>query len=75
LAEELQKNGVYVHVDQWDVKFGMDLLQYMESRIRESDFTLLICTPNFAEKANAGRGELDTKKRSSLVRYFIQARK
>lgn len=61
-AEELQKNGVYVHLDQWDIKFGMDLPRYMEERVRESHFVLLICSPTFAQKANSGKGGVGYEK-------------
>lgn len=56
LATDLQNNGVITFLDQWDVLLGMDLTRYMESCIRESDFVLLVCTPIFARKANAGEG-------------------
>jgi hypothetical protein len=62
LAEELHKNGVYVYLDQWDVRPGSDIPQYMESSIRGSNFVLLICTPNFAEKANSGLGGVGYEK-------------
>ena len=62
LATELQRNGVVTHLDQWDVHPGMDLTKYMETRIRESDFVLLVCTPTFAQKANAGRGGVGYEK-------------
>jgi uncharacterized C2H2 Zn-finger protein len=55
-AEQLQQNGVEVLLDQWDLKPGLDVLNYMEASIRDSDFVLLVCTPEFAEKANSGTG-------------------
>lgn len=54
LSEQLQVNGVFVHLDQWDIALGDDLPHYMESSIRDSDFVLLVCTPEFAQKADAG---------------------
>ena len=62
LAEQLQENGVYVLLDQWDVSLGDQLTEFMESSIRESDYVLLICTPNFATKANAGKGGVGYEK-------------
>jgi predicted nucleotide-binding protein len=56
LAEELSKNGCYVKLDQWDLRPGSNLLQFMETGVRESDFVLLICTPNFAERTNDRKG-------------------
>jgi hypothetical protein len=40
----------------------MDLPQYMEQSIRDSDYVLLICTPIFAEKANRGIGGVGYEK-------------
>lgn len=62
LAIELQSNGVITRLDQWDTHPGMDLAKYMETCIRESDFVLLVCTPNFAQKANAGKGGVGYEK-------------
>jgi len=55
-AEQLQQSGIKVLLDEWDLKLGADLLNYMEESIRDSDFVLLVCTPEFAEKANSGTG-------------------
>jgi len=62
LASELQRNGVETHLDQWDTHLGLDLTKYFETCIRESDFVLLICTPLFAKKANAGSGGVGYEK-------------
>ena len=40
LATELQRNGVETRLDQWDTHPGMDVTNYMETCIRESDFVL-----------------------------------
>ena len=62
LATELKKNGVQTRLDQWDVRLGMDLPQYMETSIRESDIVLLVCTPLFALKANKATGGVGYEK-------------
>lgn len=62
LAADLQRNGVDVSLDQWDTHPGIDLTEYMETCIRESDYVLLICTPTFAKKANASRGGVGYEK-------------
>lgn len=62
LASKFVENKVTVFLDQWDLKYGHDLPSYMETRIRESDFILLICTPVFAEKANNGDGGVGYEK-------------
>jgi len=56
LAETLQMNGVVVHLDQWDIYPGADLTQYMETCIKDSEYILLVCSPSFAQKANARKG-------------------
>ena len=40
----------------------MELTQYMETSVRESDFVILVCTPNFAQKANSGSGGVGYEK-------------
>lgn len=62
LAVGLQNGGVHVHLDQWDVKLGMNLPQYMEQCIRESSYVLLICTPTFAQKADHVKGGVGYEK-------------
>jgi hypothetical protein len=62
LAEALQKNGVYVRLDQWDIGPGTVLTQYIEKSIRESKYVLLVCTPIFAERANTGTGGVGYEK-------------
>ncbi len=62
LATKLQTSGVLTQLDQWDLKPGQDMMEFMEYSVRTSDFVFLICTPNFAEKANAGRGGVGYEK-------------
>lgn len=62
LAEKLQHNGVLTRLDQWDVGLGTDLTTYMETAIRESNFVILVCTPNFALKANKAIGAVGYEK-------------
>lgn len=62
LATALRSRGVDARVDQWDARLGMDLPRYMEERIRSSDYILLVCTPNFANRANSGKGGVGYEK-------------
>lgn len=55
-ATELERNGIYTLLDQWDLKPGLDLLKYMEESITNSDYVILICTPLYAQKANDREG-------------------
>ena len=57
LAADLIKNGIDVLIDEWDLdKYNNDLHQFMETGIRESDKVIMICTPNYAKKANERLG-------------------
>ena len=73
LATHLQRNGVLTHLDQWDVRPGMDLPDYVERCIRESHFVILVCTPKFAVKANAGAGGVGYEKMIVTGEMFTQA--
>jgi hypothetical protein len=44
------------------MRLGMDLTEYMESHIRASDYILLVCTPAFAVRADAGKGGVGYEK-------------
>jgi hypothetical protein len=50
-AERLRLNGVDVRLDQWHVKPGQSLTQFMESEITTCERTLVICTPEYRRKA------------------------
>jgi TIR domain len=56
LAERLVSNGVHVHLDQWDVQYGESLTQFMDEKIPESEFVLIICTPAYAMKSMRRQG-------------------
>jgi|GEM_PF-4791452 len=52
LAEDLTRNGVSTILDVWHLRIADDLGLFMEESISGSDFTLLICTPDFSHKVN-----------------------
>jgi len=62
LATSLQESGVVTFLDKWDTQPGADLTEYMEKRVRESNFVVLVCTPLFAAKANEGLGGVGYEK-------------
>ncbi len=72
-AERLQQNSVFTYIDQWDISLGSDVTKYMEQVIRKSDFVLLICTPNFANKANTGKGGVGYEKSIVTGEIFCNA--
>jgi hypothetical protein len=56
-AERLQgESGIEVFFDQWHLQPGGDKLHFMERRVSEADFIIVICTPSYAERPNKRSG-------------------
>jgi len=56
-AERLQgDSGVEVTFDRWHLNPGDDKVHFMEQAVAESDFVIVVCTPNYAERANKREG-------------------
>lgn len=62
LASALVKNGIDAILDQWDIRLGSNLTQFMEQGLSGSDRVLVICTDNYNEKANGSRGGVGYEK-------------
>ena len=56
LAERLRAHGVDVILDRWALAPGAQLPMFMERAISDSDFVLVICTPDYRERSDARRG-------------------
>jgi|HubBroStandDraft_1064217.scaffolds.fasta_scaffold14191_9 hypothetical protein len=56
LAKRIRECEVQVYFDRWDCPVGCDLARFMQHSIARSDYVLVICTPEYAKKADAGRG-------------------
>ncbi len=56
LAEDLIKYGIDATLDQWDLKPGQDLAQFMEQGVTNADRVIVVCTDNYNEKSNGGVG-------------------
>ena len=57
LSADLIRSGIRVIVDEWDLlKYQNDLHIFMESGIRESQNVIMVCTPEYAKKANIREG-------------------
>jgi hypothetical protein len=56
LAERLRSHGVNVVLDHWHLKIGGDRTHFMETRISECQFVIIICTATYAQKANNRHG-------------------
>lgn len=55
-ATQLLKNGVNAVLDQWENVPGDSLTHFMEKAIRENDFIIIVCTPNYKEKSDQRKG-------------------
>ncbi len=62
LTVRMRENGIDAILDQFHCKPGTDLAKFMETSVRESNFVLLVCTPNFVQKADAGVGGVGYEK-------------
>lgn len=56
LAKRLSQCQIKVYLDKWDCPVGCDLARFMQQSIAQSDYVLIICTPEYARKADSGRG-------------------
>ena len=56
LATALRSDGVDTTLDQWHAVPGDQLPAFMEKEIRENDYVLIICTPNYRLRSNERQG-------------------
>jgi hypothetical protein len=71
LAMDLIRNGVDVRIDEWDLpEFGHDLHRFMETCVRESDHVLLVCTPEYAKRANNRSGGVGVESTIITGEYY-----
>jgi len=61
-ATTLRNRGVDAVLDQWDLKPGDDLPEFMEQNLESCDFAIMICTKRYVAKANAGEGGVGYEK-------------
>lgn len=52
LVDRLIADGIDAHIDQYELNYGDRLPQFMEQEITNADYVLIICTPNYKEKAD-----------------------
>lgn len=56
-ADRLQgESGIEVIFDQWHLQPGDDKLHFMEQGVSKAGFVIIVCTPNYAERANLRSG-------------------
>jgi hypothetical protein len=56
LAQWLRANGVNARLDQWHLRHGMDVAQWMCNELDLADRVLLICDERYAQKADRRHG-------------------
>lgn len=61
-ATTLRDRGVDAVLDQWDLKPGDDLPEFMEQNLVDADHAIMICTQRYVKKANAGEGGVGYEK-------------
>jgi len=62
LGERLRAGGVDAVLDQWDLGLGQDLAHFMETGIAGSHRVVMVCSPAYVTKANAGAGGVGYEK-------------
>lgn len=55
-ATRLRGDGVDAKLDQWGVRLGDPLTQFMEESIRNNDFVLIVCTPGYRNRSDGRIG-------------------
>lgn len=56
LADRLHEDGIEVILDQDCTQAGDDLFKFLEGAVRESDFTLCVCTPQYKNRLDHREG-------------------
>lgn len=51
LAIQLRADGIDAKLDQWEVVPGDQMPHFMEKFVRENDYVLIICTPQYKSKS------------------------
>jgi hypothetical protein len=61
-ATTLRSRGIDAVLDQWDLKPGDDLPEFMEQNLVAADYAVMVCTSRYVKKANAGEGGVGYEK-------------
>src|SRR6516165_10672158 len=56
LALDLMGLGIDLVFDQMHLRLGADMIHFMESLVRDSDFVLMVLTDNYKHKVDARAG-------------------
>ncbi|MCC9035019.1 toll/interleukin-1 receptor domain-containing protein [Chryseobacterium sp. Ch-15] len=70
IATRLRSNGIDVILDRWNLKLGSDLASFMERGLSKSTRIICICSENYVNKANDGKGGAGYEKRIISSEYI-----
>ena len=70
LSTRLRKSGVDVILDQWDLDAGDDLASFMTNSLEKADRVLMVCTQNYVQKANEGKGGVGVERMILTAEYL-----
>lgn len=56
LGTRIRSDGIDLMLDEWHLHPGDQLPHFMERAIRDSDFVMIICTPQYKKKSDARKG-------------------
>ena len=73
LSIQLRSSGIDVILDQWDANFGSDLATFIESHMTESDLVFIICTDDYNQKADTGKGGVGYEKMIATRELMIDS--
>jgi len=62
LATNCVESGVDVSIDVWDLHYGDDVAEFMERSVAECDRVLIVCTPDYVQKADNLKGGVGFEK-------------
>ncbi len=72
LADELIRNAVATMLDQYDLPAGGDRFRFMEANVRESDYVLCVCTPEYVKRANERQRGVGVETSLITPKFFDQ---
>ena len=73
LATRLRSNGVDLILDRWNTKLGSDVASFMERGLSRSSRVISICSANYVQKANEGKGGAGYEKQIITAEYLLDS--
>jgi len=72
LAARLRNEGIDANLDIWEVTPGAQLPEYMERSVRDNDFVLIVCTPQYKSRLDKRTGSVGYEGDIMAAEAFIQ---